>query len=85
MSQIVQHNVSYKCDLCGKSGINPIKKLDIPVSYYMDLVNRIVISDIEAYIPYGTTHGDVCEDCLKTALKKYLGINDSITETKETK
>jgi len=33
------------------------------------LANKIILNDIEAYIPYGTTHGDVCEKCLRDALK----------------
>ena len=58
------------CDLCGRE-CEPVTTMSIPHSYYMDLVNCVVINAY-AHVPYGTPKGDVCNDCLKQALKKAM-------------
>lgn len=61
---------TYTCDLCGKECL-PLREISIPARYYMDLVTTVKVR-IVAYIPYGTDHGDVCPECAKAALKKWL-------------
>lgn len=58
------------CDLCG-TNCSPINQIHIPMGGNHEFRNEIVLR-VNALIYYGTDHGDVCEQCLRTALKSYL-------------
>ena len=61
----------YKCDLCHKE-CKPIRRISLPHSYSLDLVNKIII-EVKASVPYaGNKLEDVCEECLCKVLEKYL-------------
>ena len=65
-----EKRTTYTCDLCGKECL-PLREISIPARYYMDLVTTVKVR-IVADSPYGTDHGDVCPECAKAMLKKWL-------------
>lgn len=82
MARVTKEETAYFCDLCGKP-CTPIGTIEIPVSYFMDLVNKVTIT-INAYVPYGTSCGDVCKSCAIKAVKGWLhGQQDGNTEGRE--
>lgn len=62
--------VRYTCDLCGKE-CRPIRELNLVHSRGQEFNNEIHLT-ARAFIPYGTTDGDVCEECLVNALQNYM-------------
>lgn len=46
----------YTCDICHEQ-CEPVRTIEIPVS---------------AHLPYGTTNGDVCFNCLKKHIQKWI-------------
>jgi hypothetical protein len=73
MSSTEIKTVITKCDVCDVE-CEPLKEISIPFSYSGEFVNNIKL-DICAYIPYGTANGDVCPDCFKKHIKKWLDSN----------
>ena len=65
-----EKRTTYTCDICGKD-CQHLREISMPVRYYMDLATTIKVR-IVADIPYGTDRGDVCQECAKAMLKKWL-------------
>lgn len=70
MSIHIDQKTTHTCDVCGKE-CEPIRNISIPFSYFMDTVSSVRIN-ISAYIPYGTTAGDVCKECAKKYIGKWI-------------
>ena len=61
--------ITHTCDVCGEEKkILENVKLNLP-SY---IEQSYVYFSPKVYIPYGTTDGDICEQCFKEALKRYI-------------
>jgi len=60
----------YTCDVCLEQ-CEPVGIIEIPFAYSMDLVYTVRVS-VSAYLPYGTTNGDVCFNCFKKHIQKWI-------------
>ena len=60
----------HTCDICCEE-CEPVGIIEIPVAYYMDLVYTMQVR-VSAYLPYGTTNGDVCFSCFKKYIQKWI-------------
>ncbi len=68
-----------KCDICGAT-IDPEDQrllqndLEVPIGYFMDLVNTIQVELTGLRIPYGkcTDNPDVCRNCTAKVLERAL-------------
>ncbi len=67
--RIEKSSIEVCCDCCGKPGA--VTQLHLPSGGNHEFRREIVLT-VHASIPYGTDHGDVCEPCLRAALKSYL-------------
>ena len=60
----------HTCDVCCEQ-CEPVGIIEIPFAYSMDLVYTVRVS-VSAYLPYSTTNGDVCFDCFKKHIQKWI-------------
>jgi hypothetical protein len=60
----------HTCDICCEE-CEPVGTIEIPVAYSMDLVYTMQVR-VSAYLPYGTTNGDVCFSCFKKYIQKWI-------------
>lgn len=63
--------VHYTCDLCRGEMDGPTEAARVTHSYSGDSVNYIVFR-VYAYVPYMTSEGDVCKECMVKAMKDYV-------------
>ena len=59
------------CDVC-RERCEPVGTIEIPFAYSADLVYSMWVR-VSAYLPYyGTTDGDVCFNCFKKHIQKWI-------------
>ena len=75
MSTITKTTTITKCDICNKSDVKILKNIEIPITYFMDLVSMITFSP-KYQAPYAKANGDVCEECFFKNLIHYLKIRN---------
>jgi hypothetical protein len=73
MKKITPVEIHYTCDLCGQK-CEPVREVRLLHSWglYGAIRNEILLK-VSAYVPYGTTDGDVCPDCLREAIRRHFG------------
>ena len=60
----------HTCDVCCEQ-CEPVGTIEIPFAYSMDSVYTVRVS-VSAYLPHDTTNGDVCFNCFKKHIQKWI-------------